>query len=62
MQLSIMNKVKNGELTIEDALHQAERERKQLLQHRGEAEEVQEQRKTTNTSQLFKKSLLDCFD
>ena len=42
MQLSIMNKVKNGELSIEDALHQAERERKQLLQHMDEAEEVGE--------------------
>ncbi|XP_030209693.1 formin-like protein 3 isoform X2 [Gadus morhua] len=43
MQLSIMNKVKNGELSIEDALHQAERERKQLLQHMDEAEEVKPQ-------------------
>ncbi|XP_056441660.1 uncharacterized protein LOC130379063 [Gadus chalcogrammus] len=43
MQLSIMNKVKNGELSIEDALHQAERERKQLLQQMDEAEEVKPQ-------------------
>ncbi|CAL8258429.1 unnamed protein product [Gadus morhua 'NCC'] len=43
MQLSIMNKVKNGELSIEDALHQAERERKQLLQHMDEVEEVKPQ-------------------
>ena len=42
MQLSIMNKVKNGELSIEDALHQAKQERKQLLQHMGKAEEVGE--------------------
>ena len=42
MQLSIMNKVRNGELSIEDALHQAKQERKQLLQHMGKAEEVRE--------------------
>ncbi|XP_072222932.1 uncharacterized protein [Leuresthes tenuis] len=31
MQLSIMNKVKNGELSIDDALDQARKDRKQLL-------------------------------
>ena len=31
MQLILMNKVKNGELTIEDALDQAQRDREQLL-------------------------------
>ncbi|CAL8325973.1 unnamed protein product [Merluccius merluccius] len=40
MQLSIMNKVKSGELSIEDALHEAKREAgKQLLQQMSQAEE-----------------------
>lgn len=30
MQLSIMNKVKSGELSIEDALNQARKDREQL--------------------------------
>lgn len=40
MQLSIMNKVKSGELSIEDALNQARRDRKQLLDQKNQAEEV----------------------
>ncbi|KAM4610175.1 uncharacterized protein ACJ7VT_013485 isoform 2-T2 [Polymixia lowei] len=39
MQLSIMNKVKSGELSIEDALNQARRDRQMLLQHQSQAEE-----------------------
>ncbi|KAM9785596.1 uncharacterized protein ACB057_013960 [Neosynchiropus ocellatus] len=39
MQLSIMNKVKNGELTIEDALNQARKDREQLVQQKSVAEE-----------------------
>ncbi|XP_053704318.1 uncharacterized protein LOC128749102 isoform X3 [Synchiropus splendidus] len=39
MQLSIMNKVKNGELTIEDALNQARKDREQLVQQKSLAEE-----------------------
>ncbi|XP_033485506.1 uncharacterized protein LOC117258589 [Epinephelus lanceolatus] len=39
MQLSIMNKVKSGELSIEDALNQARKDRQQLLQHKSLAEE-----------------------
>lgn len=40
MQLSIMNKVKSGELSIEDALTQARRNRDQLLTQKSLAEEV----------------------
>lgn len=40
MQLSIMNKVKSGELSIEDALNQARRDQKQLLDQKNQAEEV----------------------
>lgn len=40
MQLSIMNKVKSGELSIEDALNQAKKDRKQLLRRMSQAEEV----------------------
>lgn len=40
MQLSIMERVKSGELSIEDALDQARRERMQLLQQQSQAEEV----------------------
>lgn len=40
MQLSIMNKVKSGELSIEDALNQARKDRKQLHTPRSQAEEV----------------------
>lgn len=39
MQLSIMNKVKNGELTIDDALDQARKDREQLVHQRSLAEE-----------------------
>ncbi|TMS16495.1 hypothetical protein E3U43_013788 [Larimichthys crocea] len=39
MQLSIMNRVKNGELSIDDALNQARQDRKQLLKDRSLAEE-----------------------
>lgn len=40
MQLSIMNKVKSGELSIEEALKQAKTDRKQLLERRSSTEEV----------------------
>ncbi|XP_019960825.2 uncharacterized protein [Paralichthys olivaceus] len=40
-QLSIMNKVKNGELSIEDALNQARRDQEQLLKERNLGEEKQ---------------------
>lgn len=40
MQLSIMNKVKNGELSIEDALNQARKDGKQLLNQKSLADEV----------------------
>ncbi|XP_040914790.1 formin-like protein 13 [Toxotes jaculatrix] len=39
MQLSIMNKVKNGELSIEDALNQARKDRDQLIKQQSLAEE-----------------------
>ncbi|XP_042348462.1 formin-like protein 13 [Plectropomus leopardus] len=39
MQLSIMNKVKSGELSIEDALNQARKDRQQLLRRKSLAEE-----------------------
>ncbi|XP_071758734.2 uncharacterized protein LOC139914344 [Centroberyx gerrardi] len=39
MQLSIMNKVKSGELSIEDALNLARKDREQLLKHQSQAEE-----------------------
>uniref|UniRef100_A0A3Q3K036 FH2 domain-containing protein n=1 Tax=Monopterus albus TaxID=43700 RepID=A0A3Q3K036_MONAL len=39
MQLSIMNKVKSGELSIEDALSQARKNREQLLRRQSLAEE-----------------------
>lgn len=41
MQLSIMNKVKRGELSIEDALNQARKDREQLLKQQSLAEEEQ---------------------
>lgn len=40
MQLSIMKKVKSGELSIEDALDQARKDGMQLLQQQSQAEEV----------------------
>lgn len=40
MQLSIMNKVKNGELSIEDALNLARKDEKKLLNQKSPAEEV----------------------
>lgn len=40
MQLSIMNKVKSGELSIEDALNQARMDRKQLLKQKSVEEKV----------------------
>lgn len=40
MQLSIMKKVKSGELSIEDALDQARKDGKQLLKQQSQAEEV----------------------
>lgn len=40
MQLIIMNKVKSGELSIEDAVTQAREDRKQLLIQKSQAEEV----------------------
>lgn len=43
MQLSIMNKVKSGELSIEAALSQARRDRDQLLKQKSLAEEEQEE-------------------
>uniref|UniRef100_A0A3B4ZKG1 Formin-like protein 6 n=1 Tax=Stegastes partitus TaxID=144197 RepID=A0A3B4ZKG1_9TELE len=39
MQLSIMNKVKSGELSIEDALNQARKDSEQLLKQKSLAEE-----------------------
>ncbi|XP_060914068.1 uncharacterized protein LOC132990052 [Labrus mixtus] len=42
MQLSIMNKVKSGELSIDDALNQARQGRKELLKQKSQAEEEQE--------------------
>ncbi|XP_058499142.1 protein diaphanous homolog 1 isoform X1 [Solea solea] len=42
MQLSIMNKVKNGELSIEDALNLARRDRRQLLKQQCPSEEEQQ--------------------
>ncbi|XP_034550783.1 formin-like protein 13 [Notolabrus celidotus] len=42
MQLSIMNRVKSGELSIEDALNQAREGRKELLKQRSLPEEEQE--------------------
>lgn len=52
MQLSIMNKVKSGELSIEDALNQARRDRQQMLSLKNQSEEVKH----------FEKCLLDLFD
>ena len=40
MQLIIMNKVKSGELSIEDALTQAREDRKQLIKQKSQTEEV----------------------
>lgn len=42
MQLSIMNKVKSGELSIEDALNQARRGRQQLLSQKNQSDEVKD--------------------
>ncbi|XP_023122489.1 uncharacterized protein LOC111566228 [Amphiprion ocellaris] len=44
MQLNIMNRVKRGELSIEDALNQARKDREQLLKQQSLAEELQEQK------------------
>lgn len=44
MQLSIMNKVKSGELSIEDALNQAREDSKQRFQQKSQAEEVRTMR------------------
>uniref|UniRef100_A0A8C7ZJJ7 Uncharacterized protein n=1 Tax=Oryzias sinensis TaxID=183150 RepID=A0A8C7ZJJ7_9TELE len=41
MQLSIMNRVKNGELSIDDALHQARRDRVNLLKQQSLSTEEQ---------------------
>ncbi|XP_034029298.1 formin-like protein 13 [Thalassophryne amazonica] len=41
MQLSIMNKVKNGELSIEDAVNQARKDQQQMLRQQHLAEEEQ---------------------
>uniref|UniRef100_UPI0037E7538C uncharacterized protein n=1 Tax=Semicossyphus pulcher TaxID=241346 RepID=UPI0037E7538C len=46
MQLSIMNKVKSGELSIDDALNQARKDRKELLKHKSLADELQEEEPT----------------
>lgn len=43
MQLSIMNKVKRGELSIDDALNQAMRDRKELQKQKSQGEEREEQ-------------------
>ncbi len=40
MQLSIMNKVRSGELSIDDALNEARENRKQLLKGKSLAVEV----------------------
>lgn len=42
MQLSIMNKVKSGELSIEDALNQARRDQQQLLSQKNQNDEVKD--------------------
>ncbi|XP_070824872.1 uncharacterized protein [Chaetodon trifascialis] len=42
MQLSIMNKVKSGELSIEDALNEARKDRTELLKQKSLAEEEQQ--------------------
>lgn len=42
MQLSIMNKVKSGELSIEDALNQARRDQQQLLSLKNQNDEVRD--------------------
>lgn len=42
MQLSIMNKVKSGELSIEDALNQARRDQQQLLSLKNQNDEVKD--------------------
>ncbi|XP_061591180.1 uncharacterized protein LOC133456670 [Cololabis saira] len=41
MQLSIMQKVKSGQLSIDDALHQARKDRQQLLKQKGPPNEEQ---------------------
>ncbi|KAG7274587.1 hypothetical protein CRUP_029228 [Coryphaenoides rupestris] len=43
MQLSIMNRVKSGELSIEEALHQAQQDRKQLLKRQAEEENEEQE-------------------
>lgn len=40
MQLSIMNKVKNGELSIEDALKMASKDQKKLQKQQSQGEVV----------------------
>ncbi|XP_054912953.1 uncharacterized protein LOC129377190 [Poeciliopsis prolifica] len=42
MQLSIMNRVKNGEISIDDALNQARKEREQLRQEQPEKSSTQQ--------------------
>lgn len=42
MQLSIMSKVKSGELSIEDALNQARRDQQQLLSLKNQNDEVRD--------------------
>ncbi|KAM4736743.1 uncharacterized protein FYW61_004408 [Anableps anableps] len=42
MQLSIMNRVKNGEISIDDALNQARKEREQLLHEQPEKSSTQQ--------------------
>ena len=51
MQLSIMNKVKNGELSIEDALNLARKDENKLLNQKSLAEEVS--LSSTELSQRF---------
>jgi len=43
MQLSIMNRVKSGELSIEEALHQAQLGREQLLKQKSLPEDEEDE-------------------
>lgn len=52
MQLSIMNKVKSGELSIEDALDQARRDQQQLLSHKNQSDEVKDSLQTTKQNKV----------
>lgn len=56
MQLSIMNKVKSGELSIEDALNQARRDRQQLLSQKNQSDEVRDSlQKQTRRSKMLQR-------